>query len=515
MYNPNLILVKNNGRIIDIRAVKHDYTKKDYYIEILNPDNQIVYKGELSSNKLIEVDVNTPITINYYEKKSRKLFDKEDLNLPVLYSIYNYEDDIPQDIVEKVSYEMDNPKGSISEIEYHTIMIKKSTYEKSAREYVESKIKHILLKECNVSLEDAEKLSKQLYAKLYGMGVLQELDDNLEVSEIMVNAYTYPKFKCDIYFTVANKGKMKFYKTFNNLDDMLNVFARAISFSNEELNNLEKATIETTRANGDRVTVIIPKASENYILNIRRFRNFIPSRENMMEVGTINEDIDRLMKALVKGKANIGIGGEMGTGKTTFINYLLTYTDPIERKAVIANVKEINSYNLLDGHDIIHLNVDDEKDFTFKKQMRAALRTTADRIIIPESRGEEFKQVYEANLKTKGNIFTAHATDDSIFLDICADMYVENSPSDVTFIKDKIAKSIDVIIIMKKINNKIRIKSISEVLLDENGKYKGLNRLFYWDFKQGKYVRTKNKITNSLKERLFEEGVPESMIDEI
>lgn len=515
MFNPNLIIIKNKKNILGIQKIKHDYTKKDYYIEIKDINNSSIFTGKIDSTTLIEVSSQNKITITYYEDSTKKEFDTETFNLPVLYPEVKEDEIATNDMVEKVRYEMDNPKGTIHEIEDHTLKIKKSAYDIDARNYVISKIKYVLLKECQLSPDKVEILSKKLYSDLYGMGVLQELDDDIDVSEIMVNASAYPTFRCDIYYTKTNQPKKKYNKTFDNLNDLMNVFARTISFAKKEMNNSENASIETTRANGDRVSLIIPEASDNYLLNIRKFANFVPSRENMLEVGTINEEIDELMDIMVKGKANIGIGGEMGTGKTTFINYLLTYTKPIERKAIIANVKEVNSNNILDNHDIIFLNVDEEKGFSFEKQMRIALRTTADRIILPETRGGEFKQVYEANLKTKGNIFTAHATDDEFFIDVCADMYMESSPSDITFIKNKISKSIDMVLIMKKVNDKIRIKSISEVLVDEKGRYGGLNNLYYWDFKESKYVRSLNRVTDDLREKLFEEGISELLLEKI
>ena len=516
MFNPNLIIIKDKDLILGIHKIKVDYTKENYELEVVSKSGDVIFKGQLNNTKFIELDISLEYAyVNYYKFGKDKAFLKEEIDLKNINTYSSNRKTDTEYLKEKVQYHMDNPEGSIEEIEYHTLMLKKSSYDKKARKYVEEKIRQILLKEDNIKIEDVNKLAKDIYADLYGMGILQDLDDSLDIAEIMVNAYPYPKFRCDIYYVKTNEKKKRYHKTFNNLDDMLNIFARAISFSKKELNNLENATIETTRANGDRISVIIPEASESYILNIRKFSNFIPSRENMLKVGTINEDIDNLMKVLVKGKANIGIGGEMSTGKTTFINYLLTYTDPLERKAVIANVKEINSNRILDGHDIIFLNVDNEKGFTFEKQMRAALRTTADRIIVPEARGEEFKQVYEANLKTKGNLFTAHATSDETFLDACVDMYIQESSSDISFIKNKIAKSIDIIVIMKKINNQIRIKSISEVLFDKDNKFKGLNLLYCWDFEAGKYKRTNNKLSKDIKRRLFEEGVPKEMMENI
>ena len=523
MFNPHIMVIKNGEMVLGVEDIKVDYTKRNYYIKIKDESNKIVFEGNLSSDSLIDIDIRLGlIKIEYYEEETGNVFYEDTIDLQnygkvAKTSVNKSKEEL---LREKVYFEMDNPKGSVDDIQKHTIMLKKSAFDKNARQYVENRIRQILLKEKSLTNEEVEILTTKFYAELYGMGILQELDDDDNVSEILVNATIYPKFECSIYYTKTNEGKKLYDKTFKNKDDLINIFSKSIAFSKKELNSLENAIIEATRANGDRVNLIIPEASENYVLNIRKFSNFVPTRENMLAMGTINEDIDFLMKALVRGKANIGIGGEMGTGKTTFINYLLGYTSPLERKVVISSVKEIDVSRVLKGHDVVFLNVDEDKGFTFGKLMKTALRTTADRIIVPESRGGEFKKVYEANLKTKGNMFTAHALTDSAFLDVCADMYMEDLNSDAHFIKNKIAKSMDIIVIMKKIDNHIRIKSISEVLLDENSQFKGLNLLYYWDFGgRGRnsvgYKKAENKISESLKQRLFEEGVPFDVIDKL
>lgn len=521
MFNPYLIIVKKDGDILDVHSIKHDYTDKCYYVEITDNSGVEHFKGELSNDTFIELQYSLgEVIINYYEKDTDNLFYSEKIDMTNLGEQIAAPKNESVDLINKIRYEMDNPQGTTEEVEFSTLMLKKSAYDKDARSYVENKIRQIIMREKGSNNVDIEELVYEIYSKFYGMGVLQDLDDDQDVSEIMVNAYVYPEFRCEIYYTKTNQPKQKYKRTFENLSDLLNVFSRSIAFSKQELNNVENAVVEATRANGDRVNIIIPDASESYVLNIRKFANFTPTRKGMLEMGTITEDIDFLLKALVDGKANIGIGGEMGTGKTTFINYLLTHTEPKERKAIISTVKEVDTERALKGHDIVILNVNDDKFFTFKKLLKTSLRTTANRIIVPESRGDEFKQVYEANLKTKGNMFTAHATTDESFLDVCTDMYMGDMPGDATFIKNKISKSIDFIVIMTSINNQIRIKSISEILIDNNSKYEGLNLLYYWDFGDDKnrnlgYKHTGNKLSERTKRKLFEEGVPNEVLNKL
>ncbi|WPS85407.1 ATPase, T2SS/T4P/T4SS family (plasmid) [Brevibacillus halotolerans] len=530
-FSSNPIVVKHNNRNVGVIELDLDFTAKEFILEISDKKNQLLFKGEVDEETLLSVSSSSGvITLLYMDTNDKEVLFRRRIDLISQFNLSDIETEKSSKVLnEKVLYEqissmvkefMDNPKGSAKEIEYHTGMMNKATMDKDARSYVENKIRHIVAQYADLSDSQVDAFTHRIYASFYGMGILQEIDDDPEVGEIMVNGYRYPTFRCDIYY-VKNGEKIPFNKTFKNFNDMYNVFSRSISFSKKELNNVENAIVEATRANRDRVNIIIPDASESYVMNIRKFGNFVPNLENMKKYGTIDNYLDRLFNVLVKGKANIGIGGEMNTGKTTLINYLLTYTKPDERKVVIASVSETDVDRVLKGHDVVMLNVDDEKNFTFPRHIRASLRTTASRIIVPESRGNEFKQVYEANGKTAGNMFTAHALDDYAFIDMCVDMYVgDGSGMDIDHLKNKISKTIPIIVIMRKVGNQIRIKSVSEVILDENRKFKKMNVLYYWnqdpeDVSKGEYRRTESRLSKQLKTLLNEYGVPMSQMEDL
>lgn len=417
-----------------------------------------------------------------------------------------------------VSEYMDNPQGTPEELERHTEMLSKTTKDAKARQYVETKIREAIMQEPSLNESEIEYFTNKLYAYMYGMGVLQVLDDDREVGEIMVNCTVFPEFKSEIHY-IKNQETFEFDREFSTFEEMYGVFQRAVSFENKELNTVENARVETIRANRDRVNVIIPEASESYVLNIRKFSNFVPDLKNMVESGTIDDFLKTILPILVRGKANIAVGGEMGTGKTTMINYLLTNTEKKELKAFVSSVAETDVEGVLKGHRVIILNVNEDKNFTFSSQMRSALRTTASRIIVPEARGHEIKQVYEANLKTKGNMFTGHALEDEEFLDMMVDMYVDGGDGNYEFIKQKLAKSLDIVMIMKKVGKDIRIKSLSELIFDANNRYVKMNCLYRFvqdkeDINKGYYERTENRMSERLKKKL-NEFVPYSALESL
>lgn len=518
LYTQNLIILES-GEIKQIKDLSFQSDEDFLILEVLSK-GVTLHKVPFGSGLLKIEEHSLPATVRIINKESEVLNvitvlsdSKEDCLTEEDIKLLHIEDYIKE--------KMDFPTGLKEEVDFHSAMLQRATYDDNAKSYIKTKIKQHLAEEKKLFLADGELegVAAKIFSNLYGMGVLEDLDSDQTIGEIMVCATVFPEFSSEIYY-IRNNEKIRYNKCFKNLDELKQIFSRTIAFENKELNSVENAVIEATRENKDRINIIIPGASENYILNIRKFANFTPDIENMKIYGTINDELNELLGLLVRGKTNIGIGGEMGAGKTTMINFLLSHTEKSERKVIIASVVETDINRVLRGHDIPLLMVDEKKGFTFVKLMKAALRTTASRIIVPESRGEEFKQIYEANLKTKGNIFTAHALDDESFLDMCVDMYMSSGLGNENseYIKYKLAKSIDIIIVMARYGNKIRIKSISEVYLNENRRFEHMNQLYGWEYDpenplEGRYVR-KNKMSTRLALSLNEYGVPLSELRE-
>lgn len=520
----NPIVVRKNGKKYKLLELAFEMGRDFQVLEMYDTERKPLGNFDVSKNPHLSVDGELEIVRFVYKKRDGSYVGEETLTLlssSEKDALLSPEEQKYQTTKTRLQVEMENIEGTPLEVARHTELLKEATIHENARNYVLSKIRKYLATWNIVTRSELEGYAYRLYADLYGMGVLQELDDDMEIGEIMVNARTFPEFSCAIYY-IKNGVKHKYDKTFSNLNDLEKVFDRTISFSKKERNYVENAIIEAVRPNQDRVNMVTPFASDNWLLNIRKFTNFIPNSEMMRKSGTVDEFIERLMGVLVRGKANIGIGGAMGTGKTTFINYLLTYTPPLQRKVVIASVSETDVERVLKGHDVAVLNVDEERGFSFERLLRTSLRTTADRVIIPESRGGEFKQLYEANLKTRGNMFTAHALDDESFMEMCVDMYMSSPDAgheSSVHIKNKLTKGMDVVIIMRQVGDKIRIKSISEIMVDEKGQYAGMNPLYIWTFDPdnplvGEYKRTKNRLSPRLKHLLNEHDVKMSeMLD--
>ena len=516
MFKLNPVSISDNGENVRIVQTKQYCSDDINKIIIRDSNKRIIETHKVSKELILNLDINLGmITIEYYTDDILECYENLILkvteeNIEKLKTNETFYEECKQLIKEK----MDFPNGTDREISYHTNLLREITINEKAKKYVLSKIKTELLKIINMEEKFIDEYTYKIYSEVYGLGAIQDLDERDDIGEIMINAVVFPTFSCSIYY-IKDQIKYEHDKKIKSLEELKRIFSRVIEFSNKELNAVENAMIEATRPNGDRVTLEIPEATNNWSLNIRKFSNFLPTEDNMKKYGTINDYSERLLKLATKGFANIGIGGLMNTGKTSLINYMLTYTPKIERKFIIASVPEIDTNKLLKGHDIIIAKVDDEKGFTFSKHLRYALRSTADRIIIPEVRGAEFLEIYKANIQTQGNMFSAHAYDSESFLYMCAEMYklslTARNENDEAII-NKISKSIDLIVIMTKIGERIVIKEITEVLV-ENGKFRGFNVLQKWIVNEnnpldGHYESTGNKISDKLRKKFNERGIP-------
>src|SRR5690606_18310575 len=108
-----------------------------YELEIITKSNKTVFKGKLDNTKFIELDISLGIVyINYYKYDQKKPFFKEELDLKNRCTQPLRDKTKLEYLIERVQHHMDNPEGSIEEIEYHTLMIKKSSYDRKARQYV-------------------------------------------------------------------------------------------------------------------------------------------------------------------------------------------------------------------------------------------------------------------------------------------------------------------------------------------------------------------------------------------
>ena len=249
-----------------------------------------------------------------------------------------------------------------------------------------------------------ERLLKELADGVLGLGPLQVLLDDPEVTEVMVNGPD------EIY--VERKGKLS--RVRQSLDgevELRGLIERIVAPLGRRIDE-SSPLVDARLADGSRVNAIIPPlALKGSSLTIRKFAKRRMTIEDLVRSGSLTEPAARFLQACVAGRLNCLISGGTGSGKTTLLNILASFIGPEERIVTIEDAAELK----LPQEHVVSLesrppNLEGRGAVTIRDLVRNALRMRPDRIVVGECRGGESLDMLQAmNTGHDGSLSTLHA----------------------------------------------------------------------------------------------------------
>jgi len=165
-------------------------------------------------------------------------------------------------------------------------------------------------------------------------------------------------------------------------------------------------------------------------------------------MGSLDADLETLLRKAMAERENILISGGTGTGKTTLLSALANLIPDEERIFVIEDTSEIQ----ISKPDLVQLEArgprPDLEPVTVRELVKAALRHRPDRIIVGEVRGAvAFDLLQALNTGHSGSLSTIHANSARHALRRFANCVLE-SDVDLPYaaIRGSIAESINLIV---------------------------------------------------------------------
>ena len=278
---------------------------------------------------------------------------------------------------------------------------------KQLREKTEKVISNILAEKAAgllYSYEVRKELVKEIADEALGLGPLEDLLRDPEITEVMVNN------KDQIY--VERHGKVELTnKKFINNDQVRAVIERIVAPLGRRIDE-SVPMVDARLPDGSRVNAIIPPLSlKGPTLTIRKFSRERYTMKGLIEVGTLSPDMAQFLEACVLTRKNMIISGGTGSGKTTFLNALSQFIPSGERIITIEDAAEVK----LHQEHWVSLesrlpNIEGKGSITIRDLFRNCLRMRPDRIIIGECRGDETPDMLQAmNTGHDGSLTTIHA----------------------------------------------------------------------------------------------------------
>src|SRR3546814_812555 len=147
------------------------------------------------------------------------------------------------------------------------------------------------------------------------------------------------------------------------------------------------------------------------MVSIRKFRQDPLKPDDLLKLGTFNEEIFQLLGAAVASRCNILISGGTSSGKTSLLNALAFFIPETERVVTIEDTAELS----LNHPHVVRLEsrqagYDGGGLISIRDLIRNSLRMRPDRVIVGEVRGAEVMDMLQAmNTGHEGAIATHHA----------------------------------------------------------------------------------------------------------
>ena len=244
----------------------------------------------------------------------------------------------------------------------------------------------------------------EILDEMTGFGPIQPLLDDPDISEVMVNG---PK-----KVFIEKGGKVtKSAITFDDDDHVLRIIDRIILPLGRRV-DADSPAVDARLPDGSRVNAVIrPVSIDGPCITIRKFKKDKLSIQQLIDYGSLTQNMGEFVRACVLAHLNIVISGGTGSGKTTLLNVLSSFIPEGERIVTIEDAAELQ----LQQDHVLRLetkvaNTDGRGAVTIRDLVRNALRMRPDRIVVGECRGGEALDMLQAmNTGHDGSLTTLHA----------------------------------------------------------------------------------------------------------
>lgn len=251
---------------------------------------------------------------------------------------------------------------------------------------------------------DRERLLVDVADEVLGLGPLEALLADDEVSEIMVN-------HAEQIFVERNGRIVPSGKTFSSNRAVLGVIERIVAPIGRRIDEASPL-VDARLADGSRVHAIIPPlALKGPCITIRKFRREKLQAADLVRFGSLTQQMAAFLDLAVRSRKNVVISGGTGSGKTTLLNVLTSFIPSAER---IVTVEDAAELQIRQPHwvqlESRPPNLEGNGAITIRELVKNCLRMRPDRIVVGECRaGEALDMLQAMNTGHDGSLTTLHA----------------------------------------------------------------------------------------------------------
>jgi pilus assembly protein CpaF len=259
--------------------------------------------------------------------------------------------------------------------------------------------------------EEDTNVADAVHAALFGLGRLQPLIDDQNLSEINIRGYD------DVWLIRDDGSKVRGAAVADSdgeLVEWVRTMATYTGLSSRPW-DLSNRKLEFRMPDGSRLVGLMG-AVERPVISIRLNRRPRVNLTELRLLGSFDEQLEAFLTAVILARMNVMISGETGSGKTTLLRAATSAIPPWERLVTVEHFLELGLQDQPDLHpDVIATeeqlaNSEGEGGLSVAELVQISRRLDPDRLLVGESIGGDVVAFLDAMTQgNDGGLTTIHA----------------------------------------------------------------------------------------------------------
>ena len=323
---------------------------------------------------------------------------------------------------ETIVYEIEEPKLSEYEEEVFT-RIKRAMERKidvSLREldstdkivkYLGKKIQEVA-KELGVELSDQnmKKLMYFIYRDFAGLNELEPLMHDPYIEDIGVSGINIPT-----YVVHSKYGSIRSRLIFKDSKPLKNLVVKLAERAGKYVSYADPL-LDGSLPDGSRVNASLTEdvTTKGPTISIRKFQETPYSAIDLIRFGTVDYRIMAYFWLAMQYEKSILIAGGTATGKTTFLNSIVTFIPPEQKIVSIEDTRELKlpheNWIPSVSRTSFGMGADTDQDIGMYQLLKESFRQNPDYVVVGEVRGEEASVLFQGMSSGHPSMGTIHAS---------------------------------------------------------------------------------------------------------
>jgi len=368
----------------------------------------------------------------------------------------------------------------IKEILIETLEVdsRKLGSKEKAESYLKEKVDEII-KNYKIKLnpETIDKIKYYIVRDFIGFGKIDALMHDHMIEDISCDGYNVP-----IYVWHREYESIPTNIVFEDEKELDSFVIRLAYLSGRHI-SIANPILDASLQDGSRIQLTLGKevTRKGSTFTIRRFRADPLTIPDLISFNTLSSEMAAWFWFIIEKKANILIGGETASGKTTTLNSLSAFIPPDHKIITIEDTPELNlpHQNWIPSVARIGFGpAGSTAEITLFDLLKAAMRQRPDYVIVGEVRGKEAFTLFQAMATGHGGLSSIHC--DSV---VSAINRLESEPMNVP---RSLILTLNVIAMQTRVKlvKKIarRLAHVAEIVgMDPVSKEILLNDVYKWD----------------------------------